>query len=156
MNCPVCGAESRVLDTRTADDGESIRRRRECLADACRWRFTTYERIEQRVLVVVKKDGRRQAFDGAKIRRGVERACTKRPISPERIDRLVANLEAELRRGSRRTVAVEELSTLVLKHLRELDEVAYLRFASVNREFDSAEQFLTEAQELGGTEPETT
>ncbi|MBI5831885.1 MAG: transcriptional repressor NrdR [Armatimonadetes bacterium] len=148
MICPVCGAESRVLDSRTAEDGESVRRRRECTGAECRTRFTTYERIEQRILVVVKKDGRRQAFDGDKIRRGVVRACTKRPISPERIDRVVADIEAELRRNARRLVPVDVLSELVLDHLRELDEVAYLRFASVNRGFESVGDFLHTAQEL--------
>ena len=148
MICPVCGTESRVLDSRTAEDGESVRRRRECTNAECRTRFTTYERIEQRILVVVKKDGRRQAFDREKILRGVTRACAKRPISPERIERVVADIEAELRRSARRLVPVVQLSELVLDYLRELDEVAYLRFASVNRGFESVEDFLHEAQEL--------
>src|ERR1039458_1860934 len=95
MHCPVCGAESRVLDSRTAEDGESVRRRRECQAPGCQTRFTTYERIEQRFLVVVKKDGRGQAFDRDKIRRGLQRACAKRPISAERIEQTVDEIEAE-------------------------------------------------------------
>jgi transcriptional repressor NrdR len=131
-----------------ADDGESIRRRRECADDLCRTRFTTYERIEQRFLVVVKKDGRRQAYDREKIRRGLQRACAKRPISAERIAQAVDAIEAALRRGTRRQVTVDAISASVLDHLRELDEVAYLRFASVNRGFASVEDFLHEAHEL--------
>jgi transcriptional repressor NrdR len=148
MRCPVCGAESRVLDSRTADDGESVRRRRECQADGCQTRFTTYERIEQRFLVVLKKDGRRQAFDRDKILRGLVKACAKRPIAAERIEQTVEEIEAELRRQARRQVPVTAISELILERLRELDEVAYLRFASVNRSFESAEDFLHEAQEL--------
>lgn len=148
MNCPVCGAQTRVVDSRTADDGESIRRRRECLAAGCSLRFTTYERIEQRVVVVVKKDGRHQAYDREKIRRGLLRACAKRPITAEQIERTVSEIEATLRQYPRQHVPVGFISDLVLEHLRDLDEVAYLRFASVNREFDTAEDFLQEAQAM--------
>jgi transcriptional repressor NrdR len=148
MKCPVCGGDTRVLDSRLAEDGESIRRRRECKARACHTRFTTYERVEQRLLVVVKKDGRRQAYDRDKIRAGMARACTKRPITAERIERAVTEIEATLRRYPHRHVPVSFISDLVLDHLRDLDEVAYLRFASVNREFDTAEDFMVEAQSI--------
>jgi transcriptional repressor NrdR len=148
MNCPVCGSDSRVLDSRTAEDGESIRRRRECQSGECRTRFTTYERIEQRFVVVVKKDGRLQAFDRDKMRRGIERACTKRPITAERIGRTVEEIESALRRFPKRQVPVSHISEVVLDHLRELDDVAYLRFASVNRGFDSVDDFVQEAQGL--------
>ncbi len=148
MNCPVCGADTRVLDSRTAEDGESIRRRRECVVPDCRARFTTYERIEQRFIVVIKKDGRHQAYDRDKLRVGLDRACHKRPIAPERLDQTVDDIEQALRRYPHRHVPVEAISHLVLEHLRELDDVAYLRFASVNREFTTADDFLQEAQSL--------
>lgn len=148
MKCPVCGSDTRVLDSRTADDGESIRRRRECRQGSCGARFTTYERLEQRFIVVVKKDGRQQAYDPEKLRAGLLLACTKRPITAEAIDRTVAELEQELRRYPKRLVPVEFISDLVLEHLRDLDEVAYLRFASVNRGFENVDDFLQEAQAL--------
>ncbi|MBI2299613.1 MAG: transcriptional repressor NrdR [Armatimonadetes bacterium] len=148
MKCPVCGEDSKVLDSRPAEDGESIRRRRECADPGCRTRFTTYERIEQRFLVVIKKDGRHQAYDRNKIRTGLELSCAKRPIPPDRIERTVEAIEATLRTYPRRHVPVSFISELVLEHLRDLDEVAYLRFASVNRGFENADDFLTEAQTL--------
>ncbi len=148
MHCPVCGSDTRVLDSRTAEDGESIRRRRECRGPECRTRFTTYERIEQRFIVVVKKDGRHQAYDPDKIRTGLIRACAKRPITAEMIERTVAELEQELRRYPKRLVPVEFISDLVLEHLRDLDQVAYLRFASVNRGFENVDDFLQEAQAM--------
>lgn len=148
MQCPVCRGDTKVLDSRLAEDGESIRRRRECRASSCLTRFTTYERIEQRMIVVVKKSGRHEAYDRQKIRRGLERACTKRPIPPERIERTVAEIEQSLHRYPRRHVPTSFISDLVLEHLRDLDEVAYLRFASVNREFDTKEDFVEEAAAL--------
>lgn len=148
MKCPVCGFDTRVLDSRTAEDGESIRRRRECRRPSCRTRFTTYERIEQRFIVVVKKDGRHQAYDRSKIRTGLELACAKRPISVDQIESTVDSIEASLRTYPHRLVPVSFISELVLEHLRDLDEVAYLRFASVNRGFDTAEDFLQEAQSM--------
>ncbi|MCC7494676.1 MAG: transcriptional repressor NrdR [Fimbriimonadaceae bacterium] len=141
MNCPVCGTNTRVVDSRTAEDGESIRRRRECCAVACGTRFTTYERLEQRLLVVTKRDGRRQAYDRAKLLAGLELACTKRPIDSQRLVAVVEAIEQELRRQVDSALTTEHLSELVLQHLRELDEVAYLRFASVNRRFDRAADF---------------
>ena len=148
MDCPVCGGDTRVLDSRTAEDGESIRRRRECRDPGCRTRFTTYERIEQRFIVVVKKDGRHQAYDADKIRKGLIRACVKRPITAEMIERAITDLEQELRRYPKRTVPVEFISELVLEHLRDLDEVAYLRFASVNRGFENVDDFRAEVQAM--------
>ncbi len=148
MKCPVCGSDTRVLDSRTADDGESIRRRRECRQESCLARFTTYERLEQRFIVVVKKDGRQQAYDPEKLRAGLLLACTKRPITAGAIDRTVEEIEQALRRYPKRFVPVEFISDLVLEHLRDLDEVAYLRFASVNRGFENVDDFLQEAQAL--------
>ena len=148
MNCPVCGGDTRVRDSRVAEDGESIRRRRECKRPHCGLRFTTYERIEQRYLAVEKKDGRRQPFSREKLRFGLEVACAKRPITTEQIDRVTEEIEAELRRSPRRYVPTRLISELVLDHLRDLDEVAYIRFASVNREFGTARDFLQEAQSM--------
>ncbi len=148
MVCPVCGADTRVLDSRLAEDGESTRRRRVCRNEACGTRFTTYERIEQRFIVVVKKSGRHEAYDREKIRRGLLRACTKRPIGADVIDRAVSEIEQTLRRYPHRLVPTAFVSDVVLEHLRDLDEVAYLRFASVNREFDRKEDFLEEAASL--------
>lgn len=148
MKCPVCGGDTKVLDSRTADDGESIRRRRECLESSCLTRFTTYERVEQRFVVVLKKDGRHQAYDRDKIRTGMELACTKRPITLAQIEAAVDEIETTLRSYPKRVVPVDFISELVLEHLRDMDEVAYLRFASVNREFDTAEDFLHEAQAM--------
>lgn len=153
MNCPVCGADTRVLDSRTAEDGESIRRRRECTQPGCAARFTTYERIEQRFLVVVKKDGRHQAYDRDKIRAGIEVACVKRPIPPDRLERALDEIEQAIRKYPSRHVPVSFISELVLEHLRDLDEVAYLRFASVNRGFDTVEDFLTEAHAIERENP---
>ena len=134
MRCPFCRADNdRVTDSRAGDDGATIRRRRECLA--CRRRFTTYERVEDTGLVVVKKDGRRQEFDPAKLRQKLRVALTKRPVGEAQIDALIARVEADLMSLGTAEVSTEQVGEAVLKELKDLDEVAYIRFASVYRQF---------------------
>lgn len=130
MRCPACGSsDSRVLESRPTDD--SIRRRRECLNESCGHRFTTYERVEETPLVVIKRDGRRQAFDRNKIILGVLRACHKRPVTIEQIETLVTSVERELRERMEREVQSALIGRMVLERLRDLDEIGWLRFASV-------------------------
>ena len=145
MRCPYCGAtESRVLDSRPADQGSTIRRRRSC--ESCNERFTTYERVEP-VLLVEKRSGRTEAFQVAKVRAGLEAALAGRPVSQARIDDLVDQVEAAARsRGP--VVPSEALGTMVLERLRRLDEVAYVRFASVYKGFKAASDFETELADL--------
>ncbi len=143
MKCPSCHENrDRVIDTQTTDDGTAIRRRRECLA--CGARYTTYERIERRPLKVIKKDGRRVAFDREKIRIGLEKACEKRPVSAEQIEQLVAEVEQEVYRRFDREVPSQVIGELVIDRLRALDSVAYVRFASVYREFQDVTDFVDE------------
>ena len=138
MKCPFCFSDNdRVTETRTSDDGFLIRRRRLC--QGCGRRFTTYERIEVTTLRVIKRDGTRVPFDREKIRRGVERACWKRPISEEQIEALVARLEATLEGEAE--VESQRIGAMAMAALRKLDEVAYVRFASVYREFKTARDF---------------
>lgn len=147
MRCVACGSrETRVVDKRDSDDGAAIRRRRECLR--CQQRFTTHERAESLALRIVKRDGRRQEFDRAKLRTSLEKACTKRPISPETIERLVDDIELQLRRRETLEVESNVVGDLILGRLRDLDEVAYLRFASVYREFSDAQAFDHELRSL--------
>jgi transcriptional repressor NrdR len=141
--CTICGHEdTRVLESRLAEGGEAIRRRRECLE--CRARFTTFERGEEPPLWVVKRDGDRQLFDRGKLLRGLERACTKRPVAGEQVETVALRVEAELRADGGREVASGEIGEAALRHLRELDGVAYVRFASVYRQFDDVEEFQAE------------
>jgi len=147
MRCPVCGhPESKVLDSRPTEGGSVIRRRRECLA--CGRRFTTHEKVEESPLVVVKKDGRREAFDRRKILDGVLRACEKRPVSLASIEGLAADVEREIRGSGEGEVASKRIGELVMERLRELDEVAYVRFASVYRQFKDINRFLEELEKL--------
>ena len=147
MKCPYCTSqESKVVDSRNGKDGVSIRRRRECLN--CDMRFTTYERIEELNLVIVKKDGRREPFDRAKIIEGLEKACEKRPISVEVIEQLVTDLERELQERGDREVESKEIGEKMVAKLYEIDEVAYVRFASVYRSFKDVNQFMDELREL--------
>ncbi len=140
MRCPEChGDDSRVVDSRTSGD-DAIRRRRECLT--CGARFTTHERIERPMLWVVKKDGRKEPFDRQKVMRGIALACRKRPIDAAAVDDAVRQLEASLDTRREGEVPSTEVGEAVLRVLRELDEVAYLRFASVYREFESVDQFV--------------
>ena len=130
MRCPSCGyQESKVVDSRSADDGASIRRRRECLQ--CGTRFTTYERLAENPILVIKADGSSEVFNREKLMRGLLIACAKRPITPEKIDGLITSIESELRSSQRNEIKSRDLGDLVLARLATLDDVAYIRFASV-------------------------
>ena len=143
MKCPHCvHKETKVIDSRLNNDGTSIRRRRECLE--CEYRFTTYEYVEQVPLMVVKKDGRRQAFDRARIKGGIVKACEKRPVSVEQIEQIVFEIERAVQKKYDREVDSKEIGELVMKKLSALDEVAYVRFASVYRQFRDVNQFMDE------------
>lgn len=147
MKCPFCGTDDdRVLDSRPARDGLAVRRRREC--SSCGNRFTTYESVERASLMVIKRDGTREPYVREKLMRGVILACRKRPVSREVMERLVDAVEARLDEDYRVEVASRELGELVLGRLRDLDPVAYVRFASVYRKFDTAEQFAEELENL--------
>ncbi len=147
MRCPFCRADNdRVIDSRAGDDGGSIRRRRECVN--CRRRFTTYERIERHLLTVVKKDGVRDPFDRDKIKRGLAKACWKRPVTAEEIEGVVAALEAELYGAYESEVPSQVIGERLMELLRGLDQVAYVRFASVYREFKDARDFVDELEPM--------
>lgn len=139
MRCPACNhTESKVVDSRPSDDGTNIRRRRECLS--CHNRFTTYERLADNPLVIVKSDGSVEAYDRDKLFRGLLIACAKRPISSEQITRLIDDIESELR-STHQQITSKELGDMALERLANLDEVAYIRFASVYKDFKSVEEF---------------
>ena len=147
MKCPYCGyLESKVVDSRPADEGASIRRRRECLA--CHKRFTTYETMESLPLMVIKKDGSRQSFDRNKVMGGLIRACEKRPVPYQTLEGLVAEIELSLQNQIDREVSSSQIGELVLERLKQLDEVAYVRFASVYREFKDVDSFMAELKQL--------
>ncbi|MCI0183265.1 MAG: transcriptional regulator NrdR [Acidibacillus sp.] len=147
MRCPFCQAlDSRVIESRANDDQYTVRRRRECIA--CQRRFTTYERVELGPLMVVKKDRTREEFDREKIRRGIVRACEKRPISFVQIEEVVDEIERELRAEYEREVPSAEIGVKVMQRLRSFDGVAYVRFASVYREFRDVETFAKEILQL--------
>lgn len=148
MRCPFCGwHDSRVLETRLADDGYSIRRRRECLE--CQNRFTTFEKVDDLPLLVIKKDGRREPFDHHKILNGLIRACEKRPISLETLENMVGEIERVMKNKSlKREVSTSEIGEMVMERLKNLDEVAYVRFASVYREFKDINTFVNEIERM--------
>ena len=147
MRCPFCGyEESKVIDSRPTDEGEKIRRRRECIA--CSKRFTTYEIIETVPIVVVKKDKSRQAFDRVKLFNGMHRACEKRPVSIDQIEKVVSDIETELQNSLDREVTSVHIGELVMDKLKGLDEVAYVRFASVYRQFKDINTFMDELTKL--------
>lgn len=147
MKCPYCGfGESKVIDSRPADDGTSIRRRRECLK--CQKRFTTYEKHETIALIVVKQDDSRQPYDREKIVRGLIRACEKRPITYAQMEAVADKIEGELYQRATKEVTSTEIGELVMLHLKELDEVAYVRFASVHKHFSDIYSFMTALREL--------
>ena len=147
MKCPFCGyEESKVIDSRPTDEGEKIRRRRECIS--CGKRFTTYEIIESVPIVVVKKDKSRQAFDRVKLFNGMLRACEKRPVSIEQLDKVVSEIEADLQNSLDREVTSVHIGELVMDKLKALDEVAYVRFASVYRQFKDINTFMDELTKL--------
>lgn len=149
MLCPFCGQpDSKVIDSRASDENNAIRRRRECLV--CQRRFTTYERIEETPLIVIKKDDRRETFDRQKIRNGLLKACEKRPVSIITIERLIDTVERELRNRMEPEVRSTVIGELIMSELKQLDGVAYVRFASVHREFKDVETLMLELQELLG------
>ena len=149
MKCPFCGfTDSKVIDSRPAEDGTTIRRRRECLE--CQKRFTTYEIIERMPLVVIKRDGSRESFDKVKIINGVIRACEKRPVTMTQIESLAADIELELRGRLESEVKSEVIGEMVMVRLKDLDEVAYVRFASVYRSFKDINTFMEELTKLLG------
>lgn len=147
MKCPYCHhSESKVVDSRYTEGHTCIRRRRECLE--CEERFTTYERLEDIPLMVVKKNGQRELFDRNKLMTGLLKACEKRPISSKRLDQLITDIEKELRNDMRQEVKSSEIGELVMDYLKELDEVAYVRFASVYRQFKDVIKFKQELERL--------
>jgi transcriptional repressor NrdR len=150
VHCPFCrAADSRVVDSRLGKEGAVIRRRRHC--DACTRRFTTYEQVDELLPMVVKKDDRREPFDRAKVISGLKRACSKRPISMDTIAQIVDRIERQLEERGEKEVRSSEIGALVMRELHALDPVAYVRFASVYREFKDVDEFLRELEELIAT-----
>ncbi|NLP31210.1 MAG: transcriptional repressor NrdR [Clostridiales bacterium] len=147
MKCPFCEAnDTRVIDSRPTEEGQAIRRRREC--DNCTKRFTTYEKVEQVYFMVVKKDGSREAFDRNKVLNGIIKACEKRPVPLAEIERIVNEIERYLNNMMEKEVESKVIGELIMDHLKELDEVAYVRFASVYRQFTDVNTFATEIEKL--------
>lgn len=147
MRCPFCGFfDTKVLDTRSAEDGNYIRRRREC--GECLKRFTTYEKIEDVPMVVIKKDGSRQVFDSNKILNGLIKSCEKRPVPLKELERITTEIERELRNDMEREISSTQIGELVMDKLKSVDEVAYVRFASVYREFKDISTFIEEIESL--------
>lgn len=147
MRCPSCGhLESKVVDSRPSDDFTTIRRRRECLN--CKYRFTTYERLGDSPLLVTKSDGSSETYDRAKLLRGVTVACAKRPITPDQITDLIDSIENELRSMPRNEISSKNLGEKVLERLEGIDDVAYVRFASVYKDFQNIEEFAAALEEL--------
>lgn len=147
MKCPYCGhPESKVIDSRPADENASIRRRRECLS--CARRFTTYETVESLPIVVIKKDGSRQSFDRQKMLRGMIRACEKRPVALAELERIADEIEQELQNSMEREIRTEVIGEKVMERLRKVDQVAYVRFASVYRQFKDIDTFMAELNKL--------
>lgn len=147
MKCPHCGCQdSKVVDSRHSEDGLSIRRRRECLS--CQKRFTTYETVESLPIIVVKRDNSRQAFDRNKIMNGMLRACEKRPVSTQDLERVVSEIESLVQNSLEREITTEYIGEQVMERLKPLDEVAYVRFASVYRQFKDIHSFMQELNEI--------
>lgn len=147
MKCPFCGSfDNRVIDSRLSSGGEVTRRRREC--EGCERRYTTYERVEQVLPLVVKRDDRREAFDRMKVLGGLRRACEKRPVSEEQLDKVVDQIERELVDAGDKEIASTVIGEKVMVHLKDLDQVAYVRFASVYRSFKDIREFMTELSSL--------
>lgn len=148
MKCPRCAYNrSRVIDSRPADDGTTIRRRREC--ESCEYRFTTYEQVEERPLLVVKKNNDREEFDRSKILRGIHRAFEKRPFSAEEQEEVVNQIEAKIRQEGLREIQSAEIGEYVMEVLAQVDDVAYIRFASVYRQFQDLDVFMEEVKNIG-------
>jgi transcriptional repressor NrdR len=149
MKCPFCGAsDDRVVDSRESREGAVIRRRRECVS--CGRRFTSYETIEEIPYMAVKNDGRREAFDRKKLRAGLVKACEKRPVAPAQLDAIVEEIETLLHDAEEREITTTRIGSLVMERLRDLDKVAYVRFASVYRKFEDVDEFLLELKNLIG------
>ena len=147
MKCPYCGySESKVIDSRPADENASIRRRRECLS--CTKRFTTYETVESLPMVVVKKDGSRQSFERSKVLGGMIRACEKRPVPLAELERIAGEIEQDLQNSMEREISTEAIGEKVMDRLRNVDQVAYVRFASVYRQFKDIDTFMAELTKL--------
>jgi transcriptional repressor NrdR len=151
MKCPFCGhLEDKVVDSRLSTDGEAIRRRREC--GGCGRRFTSYERVEEIMPMVVKKDGRREPFDRLKVLSGLKKACEKRPVSMDTLEKVVDEIEKKLLEGADKEISSAAVGEEIMRRLQELDKVAYVRFASVYREFKDINEFVRELTDLLGTE----
>ncbi|MFA5199979.1 MAG: transcriptional regulator NrdR [Candidatus Omnitrophota bacterium] len=149
MRCPFCGhKEDKVVDSRATAEESAIRRRRECLK--CGKRFTTYEYVEEVSLLVIKKDGRREAFDRKKVLAGIIRACEKRPVSVEKMEDVVTQVERAIQKKSDREVQASRIGELVMERLKLIDDVAYVRFASVYRQFKDVGQFMVELKDILG------
>lgn len=147
MHCIKCGCEeSKVVDSRSIEEGNSIRRRRECLN--CKNRFTTYEKIEYTPISVIKKTGERQTFNREKVTKGIMRACEKRPVSAEQIENIVDEIEMELNNSMAKEVEASKIGEMVISKLKEIDEIAYVRFASVYRQFKDINEFKKELNKL--------
>lgn len=147
MKCPFCSSENtRVIDSRPADDNNSIRRRRMC--DECGKRFTTYEKVETIPLIVIKKDNNREQYDRSKIEAGVLRACHKRPISANDINKLIDEVETEIFAHEEKEIPSDEIGEIVMDKIKDLDDVAYVRFASVYREFKDVNTFMSELKKM--------
>ncbi len=147
MKCPVCGyTESKVVDSRPTEEGVSIRRRRECLS--CQNRFTTYETIETLPLLVIKKDNTREVFGKSKLLSGMLSACNKRPVTMDQLEGIASEIEAELQNSLKREISSRQIGVLVMDKLKDLDEVAYVRFASVYREFKDLDSFMQELEKI--------
>ncbi|MGQ9575974.1 MAG: transcriptional regulator NrdR [Thermoguttaceae bacterium] len=152
MKCPYCQVDNdRVLDSRASEDGFATRRRRECLA--CKRRYTTYERVERTTIKVIKKDGARVPFDRDKIKKGLEKACWKRPISDAQLEAIVSAVESHIEANFDSEVESRYLGELVMQHLRKLDQVAYVRFASVYRRFEDVRDFVEELRPMLAESP---
>ena len=150
MKCPFCdNPDTKVIDSRPTEEGHAIRRRRGC--DRCSKRFTTYEKVEETILMVVKKDGKREAFDRNKLLRGITRACEKRPVSLAIMEGMVDELERKLNNMMEKEVASDYIGELVMDELKKVDEVSYVRFASVYRQFTDVNTFMKEIEKLIGT-----
>jgi transcriptional repressor NrdR len=147
MKCPFCEKlEDKVLESRETDDGNVIRRRRECAA--CKGRFTSYERLEEKPVLVIKRDGRREQFSSEKIRKGIMRACEKRPVSAELVDGMVDEVEKEIHREDGREVMSSKIGEMLMDKLTKIDKIAYIRFASVYRKFEDLSEFIKEVKEI--------
>ena len=153
MKCPFCdNPDTRVIDSRPTEEGHAIRRRRGC--DKCNKRFTTYEKVEETILMVVKKDGKREAFDRSKLLRGIARACEKRPVTMAAMEGMVDEIERTLGSTMEKEVASDRIGELVMDQLKQVDEVAYVRFASVYRQFTDVNTFVKEIEKLIGNHKE--